>query len=369
MSDTLGALTIPVAADTSPIGDPALGRIGRFLKAVVNVQALAAWTALRPGREGANALPIKTLLLHNPEEMSFNPKDLPALFLYRKTTTYVPAVLGDRQADSTLRGLWVFPPEPQEKQVAREPFGAAIGHIIYAALESPRHPAWADTGDTDALAASVAADPDAIKTSVATSVAPESYSGAGLNGAVGATTMSPRRELTITTSAVLAPAYNIVDPIVVTYTNWDDRTAQRSIYLDSVLGGETVGLGEDVKAAVSFDVPAQTSALGTFQFGAGAFSGFGSSLFDRAALSKLQLKQCQPTRLKVGVLDESDRIDHTLTYDAVELELFIQERLDIDTTDTTRFHPLAVTPAGADLDILDDEAVLKSQAWLPDANG
>lgn len=103
MADTFGALEIPVDPTTSPVGDPTLGKIGRYIQAVLNVNALAAWTALRP-RDGNEALPIKRVFFHNPEEMDLNPKDLPALFLYRKSNPYVHAAGELRGATRQQRG-------------------------------------------------------------------------------------------------------------------------------------------------------------------------------------------------------------------------------------------------------------------------
>lgn len=113
-------------------------------------------------------------------------------------------------------------------------------------------------------------DVDAIKTAIATSTSVASYSGAALNGALGASTKMHR--LSVTTSAVAA-CYNTTDPIE--FTCYDQFGHARTLYvtLTQAGGNETVEAtladGSDAGSLYTeqIDVPAQLKATGQFEFG------------------------------------------------------------------------------------------------------
>ena len=73
------------------------------------------------------------------------------------------------------------------------PMVNAFSKLIDAAVEADRDPSYVHPSDTDPTAATIAADTDSIKTSVATSTSPVSYSGGALNGVIGgAAFLQPR---------------------------------------------------------------------------------------------------------------------------------------------------------------------------------
>lgn len=110
-------------------------------------------------------------------------------------------------------------------------------------------------------------DVDALKTSVATSTSVATYSGGALNGAIGTATMDPPRGVSITTASH-SGSYNTGAAIVVTGT-YGGQVVSESISLTQANGGETVYGSQPFDAVTSIAVPAQTDALGSFQFGVG----------------------------------------------------------------------------------------------------
>jgi hypothetical protein len=132
------------------------------------------------------------------------------------------------------------------------------------------------------------ADVDAIKASIASSASAESYSGADLDGAVGAGTMDPPRNITITTSA-----HADIDAVAVTITgkdvNGDDITEDITL----TDGGGVTNAGAKAFAEVTqIDVPAQSGTGGALEFGFGAILGLARPLKERAGLVAV-LKQIE----------------------------------------------------------------------------
>lgn len=109
---------------------------------------------------------------------------------------------------------------------------------------------------------------NAIKTSVATAITAQSYSGAGLNGAIGAADVSIPQEFTATTSSHAA-SYVITSPIVITYLDYHLVQQTASLYLTQVNGNETVTAAISARQIVQIDVPPMADALGAFTFGLG----------------------------------------------------------------------------------------------------
>lgn len=375
MTDFFGGVAIPVSddADLGPIGDPALGMVGAYLAATLNTYCGAAWLALRPRPNPGEQKPVRNVFTHNPQERSFNESQLPALFLWRDDSTFADIGDGWRRQDGKWRGLWIFPPDPQEKQTPRRPFGNAVAKVIDNALERGRDPSWVLAEDLDPgadgydpTAGSFAADADSIRLSAATSTSPRTLSGAALDGVIGGDTMSPRREITVTTTA---SAGTYVGPVVITCVDWLDREITFSVALPAD-GGTTVAIGEDVKSVVSIDEPAQNNALGAISYGTSAVVGRGSVLLAKTRLHKLELQDSRPGSLRVDVLDADDRIDHSKTYDAVAFTLNVQERSETGLDDETRFFPLqGEADRGVDLTIDVDGFVTNRAAFNGDDAG
>jgi len=369
MADTFGLLSLPASTTDDPVGDPALKKIGAFMQAVANAQLTAAWLTLRPRLQPQEQAVIKAVFTHDPDELCFNDKFLPALFIYRESGR-PEQTAEDWFTDTTkVNALWVYPPEPAAKQRPRNPFVNAVAKALADALNEGRHPAWFDPGDTDPLAISVAASPNSFLLSKATQTSPVTYSGVGLDGLLGTSSLSPRLAFTVTTTAAAGSVYNTSAPIVVTYIDCLGRTATANIFLTLTSGGETVILLQDVKQLVSVVVPAQLAITGTLQFGNALRTGRGSQIWARAGL----VMEAEMTDWKVGpvsvdVLDGEGRIAEKLTYPALHMTLELLEVRTTDLTNMARFTPAATGGGGVDLAVSKDPTSngFVSSASLPD---
>lgn len=142
----------------------------------------------------------------------------------------------------------------------REDLGKVMARLAALAVEE-----WTNVA---------AADDDAIKTVIASSAAAASYSGAALNGAVGGGTMSPPRNITITTSA---NAHINAVGVVITGKDVDGKTLTETITLTD--NGGVTDVGNKAFAKVTqIDVPAQGGGGGTLKFGFGTKIGLSNSI-------------------------------------------------------------------------------------------
>lgn len=151
-TDTFGGITLPIPAPTAgqPVSDPFLYYATAYLQAVVNAKGTAAWQAVKPG-----GLPISTVFTHDPEQVVFNERTLPALYMWREGSTKTPEWIGEDilvQYDR-IRILWVFPNDQQANRRIREPIVNGLVKLIIYAIEIGRDPAWVVPGDTYADAA------------------------------------------------------------------------------------------------------------------------------------------------------------------------------------------------------------------------
>lgn len=129
-----------------------------------------------------------------------------------------------------------------------------------------------------------AADVDAIKTSVASSAAAVSYSGAALDGVVGGAEMVPPRNPTITTTS-----HANIDAVVVAVTGKVRNSAGKLVDQVGAItltdgGGVTDAEDNGLVFSIieSYDVPAQSGAGGAMEFGFGDVLGLGKPLVSRA---------------------------------------------------------------------------------------
>lgn len=372
MADTFGALELPVDGAIDPVGDPGLSKLGSFLQAVINDKLGTAWAALRP-RTGDLALPVRTIRWHNPRKRAFSDKDLPALFIYRTKDAFQRDAEDYDQDHATLIVEWIYPPDTQAKGKTRSSVGNAVGKIVRRALEVAVSPAWYDAGDTTETARSFDADPDSIALARPTSLAPETLSGAQLDGAIGGATMAPRREVRITTSAVLVPTYNTSLPIVITGVNWNGRTRTWRIQLTNPLGGESIGTNEEIASVTSRAAPAMLAAGGSIELGTSAVVGLGSDLLERGGFSRCKLLTATPGQCPIDVIDGKGKKVDQLLYDTVEMALDVIERFDGDPSADPNVGEIDdedPTGPGLDLDLLesDGDGVFESAAFpvIPD---
>jgi hypothetical protein len=127
----------------------------------------------------------------------------------------------------------------------------------------PRLP-WVDEFTNPATA-----DTDAIVTSVASANTEQTYSGAGLDGVVGAGTMSPPRNITFTTSS-----HADIDAVacVITGLDIDGNALTETVTLTD--GGGVTDAGVKAFASVSsIVIPAQSGSGGTVEIGFGVLIG------------------------------------------------------------------------------------------------
>ncbi len=362
MSDTFGGITIPVGV-TTPAGDPMLGKIGAFIQAVANNYVATAYDATKMGAGMPTEQPIATVFAGvEPERYTFDDRQLPALFVYRKRLEFAQRTQDDEDSSGEVLALLIFPHDDYSHIQKRLSIWNAIARVIAAAFTSGLHPSWVDPDDATPGAASVLESANAIKLSVATSTSAQSYSGAALNGSVGAALMTPRREPTITTSF---SAGTYVGPAVCTYLDWADRTKSKSVALASD-GGETLGIGEDVKQVISWSLPAQSNTSGSFQFGTNAVVGVGSDLLSQAAIKSVHLVSAELVKHNVEVLSGDDDSKFEIRkYDAIDMRLAVIEDLTVDTSDAGRFYPIDTLPHGVDIDVV--QAGFTTSASYPDS--
>ncbi len=150
MAPRYGSLDLPLPEPPTAeaaLTDPALDTLLAFAKAVIDDGAADAWEAVA----GDEKVPVKSTFAHNPEEIDFNTKSLPALYLFRAGAAEPPMWVADdyRIAKDELHLLWVFPWAHQGVQRRRTTFVNGLLKVLDAALANERHPAWVAAGDTD----------------------------------------------------------------------------------------------------------------------------------------------------------------------------------------------------------------------------
>lgn len=276
---------MPTSPLTEATGDPALDVWAAFLKAYVNAYGAAAWNACYPRTNSQAELipPIRTTHTHNPTRrtvLPFNERDFPALFIYR-TGGNAPEWewLDGRVKHDNVTALWVFPTGTQEATRIRVPFANALQALFDAGIEKMRDPSYVHPSDTDPTAATLAADTDSIKTSVATATTQQTYSGAALNGVIGSAAFVQPRAFTVTISGPTSAFVN-GSTITVTGKNVLGSTFTRTITISNAVSPATFSTDYAFKQITQVVVAGQADTTGAFQFGLGAYQGRGSLVMD-----------------------------------------------------------------------------------------
>lgn len=349
MADLYGLTTFPVTAPGTgeAVGDGALDVLLAFFKAAVNADAATAWDPREPGRP-----PVLSTFAHNPEQ-SFNDNTLPALFLWRSGRGQVSQTAdGWFVQTSQLTLTWVMQSTTQAKAIVRTPFANALDKVLARAIHYGRHPAYVVDSDR--------ADPDGLKTSIATSTSAHTYSGAALNGALAGTTFDPPRRVTVTRTSA-AGAYTTTD-ITATGTDADAAALSADMTPPDANGGDTLQTHgwERFATVTSFDVPAQASTAGALTLGVGPSDDdlltLGSLVLRHAGLTRMHLEAPgQPKPFTVRVEDGAP----PRNYLAVEWAIHIDEAL---TEQASRYDALgAVDDTTAEIDItLSDGSVFET---------
>jgi hypothetical protein len=151
MADKYGLVSMPVALATGDeaAGDPAISRLLAFLQSWLNANGSTAWAQVMPG-----APLVRSVFSHNPEEVEFNERHLPALFAWREEADSEQIADDILLESNTVQMLWVFPPTQQSIQRKRQSFLNALWKLVDAGIERGRTPGYLVVGDPDPLAAS-----------------------------------------------------------------------------------------------------------------------------------------------------------------------------------------------------------------------
>ena len=331
MSDTFGALALPVAGTGEPrseaIGDPCLDVLASFFKAVINASAGAAWAVLQPK---TSVLAANKAFTHNPEERALNARDLPALYLYRAPGEYEDTSIGYHAHTGALVLRWIYPRAPQEEQRQRDPFANAVAKVIAAAIRAGRHSSWVVDSDLE--------DVDAIRLAAPTATLPQVLTTADMNGVIGAGTVHAARPVIVTTSA--APgAYNTSEPIRVTMLLEDGREFVESLYITNPNGGESITGIWNASRTTLIEVPGQALTTGTLTFGYADSpeADLGSLVSRYAGLSKLTLRRGAERRQIVirsktqdGGSEDNERGKALFDLDCLQFDIGIEELLTED---------------------------------------
>lgn len=283
MTDTYGALSIPVAvpadAEVSATGDPALDVWASYLQAFINTYGAAAWAKVFPRSLTGPIPPVLKTFTHRPDDETvdvFNERYLPALFVYRASGAEQKwEWLDGRIARDAITLLWVFPTGTQPAERIRTPYVNALVKLVDAAIEKYLDPCWTYPGDPDPLAASIVADTDVVKLSVATSTSPQTYTGAALDGAIGGTAFPQPRAATVTLGG--APG-DFVNGSTLTITGLDvlGRAQSRTLTINASSVPYTLATDYAFTQVTSVAVAAQATMGGTLAVGLGAYQGRGS---------------------------------------------------------------------------------------------
>lgn len=370
MGDRFGLLELPVQAPVSAddaLGDPLLAHLAQFAKAVCNRYGAAAWQSR--ATDANDASPVRTAFAgRDPRRYAFRDQDLPAVFVYRGRDKLGHYDESRRENASRIRFVWLAPHDPYNRVFDRLSFGNAIAKILDAAIDQGRDPSWVAAGDTSPYAATIDADGDSIKTAFTTSTSAQLYSGAALNGIVGGSVMSPRREPTITTTFVGGSVYETAQDIIVTALDWAGFTGTHRKRLTLAGGGETIGFGEDVKQIVSVSLPAMLTMGGSIQLGTSKVEGRGSVLREVLRVDRIWLGEWEAKQLPIEVLRKdgtSTQMMERRMYDAIEATIEAVEVFEPDVTDVTKYYPHDTAPYGVDINVAKD-GLSVSKAALPD---
>lgn len=160
MADTYGPITLPIDPPENQdesVSDPLLDISLEFFQAFINFYGGAAWRKVAPSN---NSKPVANIFASDPEDVIFNEKDLPALYMWRVGSggngdggsTGTDWLSEDiRLIRDQLMLFWVFPPARQRFRGFREQFEAGAAKMLHVAIEMGQDPCWVKDGDPDPL--------------------------------------------------------------------------------------------------------------------------------------------------------------------------------------------------------------------------
>jgi hypothetical protein len=322
MADNFGALELPASTTDAVLGDPGLTKLAAFLAAVINAEVADAWALAQPFPTSAQVPAVKTVYAHDWNGFGFNENALPALFVWREKGKQEQLGEDWRSDVTAFHVLWALPAIAQEEQRARQPIINAVMKAIGTFIEEGRHPAWVDPLDAwpsglESSAPTIPADAQAFVLPHATTLAPHTFTGAGLNGTIGAAAMSPRRVPTVTLASAPSGTYSTTAPFVFTAIDWTGTTVTESVTPTSSSGGQTLTLLNDYQEIVSILEPAQLTTAGHIQHGVTVRTGYGSCIRDRARFDIMLTEDWQVVRVDHHVLDGDQLATERLPHHAV----------------------------------------------------
>lgn len=153
---TYGPLEVdPVSSGTcEPAGDPLLSKLGEMIRAILNCRVGDLWRSVWPAPQNngtaGQVVHTQGLFFHNPNEVAFNTKSLPALYVFRvgwARPAYIALDL--REQVSTIKAVWVFPLAVQEQRRRQLTIPNVIHKVLDDAIEDGCDPAWVDENDPD----------------------------------------------------------------------------------------------------------------------------------------------------------------------------------------------------------------------------
>lgn len=362
MADTYGGTAIPLAAAPhgQPVADPALGIVLGYLAAYLNSKCAAAWNAIVAGKPV-----VANAFAYNPQLYPINAQDLPAMYLFRGDTEgrlggeRIEDIAADyRQSEDTLTLLWIYPSPQVSHLRRRDSFVNGLAKAIDLALTIGRDPVYVAPGDTDSSAPTYAADTDAIKVPFATQGAPVTYSGAALNGVIGASTFAAPRPFSVTADRLGAPfpagakvrvRGNTELGVVI--------TAELAITVDFV--PETFTTQDEFTSILEVSIDALAPG-GFMELGLGPRAGCGSIVVAVAGLEDLDVVRWQSRALSLRTGDGSQ----VLSYDALEVTLRARELLRRDNDAEFTAFADAADGVAATLDLTNGDGVaLESDSY------
>ena len=136
VSSAYGAHTIPGldVLDADKLLHDTLG----FLRAVGNKHCAEVWRTVCADRP----LPIAATFAHNPQEVEFNERSLPALFACHPQSKFKGLTEDMRLEAETITLLCVAPPAPQQQLARRAVFAASLFKTFDWAIERDYDLSW-----------------------------------------------------------------------------------------------------------------------------------------------------------------------------------------------------------------------------------
>lgn len=162
MTDKFGGLPIPAPVVAEPdifppgdsVGDPLIGYVADFLRAVITFYVGDAWNSVQPGKSI-----IRTVLTNDPDDV-FIESHLPALYVFRPKRATREAVetsidIADDYHVETSRlvAQWIMDPMPLVQRGLRNQIVNAVRKVVDKAVHIGRDVAWQVPGDLDPKAA------------------------------------------------------------------------------------------------------------------------------------------------------------------------------------------------------------------------